>query len=433
MSTRRSGENGFAAGFLFLIACGTAISAEPVVAPSYTLVATPSCLRPGATAVFNVPNVPEGTDFTLSADPREGLTCSGQTCSAPKPPDGVSGKLATVGPVTVTANFKIGTDLKTSSTTVTLGTTCGGPWEARTIIGYHQAGASSADFTQNVMIDLYVVRPLSATNKAWEAKLNSWGNVRIASSPRQLNTPLVSLLQGLVVGGANSPLNTNVNELALSAEFQTGLEWNLTRAPKWNGTMLGLIAFFGATGSFESPDKSIRVYQVPDTKSQQYPLFAARFPSAVGSTYIGFVSPDRDRFYRQYGLGFRYSKYHPNRQYEAPQTYSVTLGQDELITGGSLRSVVARVDGFYPLPINTSNGRFQFLYLFGTASLRLGRGQNTTPLVLAGAPSTVTGTESNVAIVSTPSNRDTYRIGIGVDLVNLVRSALNQQQQQQQQ
>lgn len=283
------------------------------------------------------------------------------------------------------------------------------------------------------MIDLYLARPLNATNKLWESKLNSWGNVRVASSPRQLNTPLVSLLQGLVVGGTNSPLNTNVNEMALSAEFQTGLEWNFARIPKWNGTTLGLIAFFGATGSFQSPDKSIRFYQVPDPKSQQYPLFAAHFPSAVGATYIGFLSPDRDRFYRQYGLGFRYSKYHPNRQFESPQTYSVTLGQDELITGGSLRSVVARIDGFYPLPLNTSDGRFQFLYLFGTASLRLGRGQNVTPLVLAGAPSTVTGTENNVAIVSTPSNRDTYRIGIGVDLVNLVRSALNQQQQQQQQ
>jgi hypothetical protein len=252
--------------------------------------------------------------------------------------------------------------------------------------------------------------------------LNSWGNVRVASAPRQLNTPLVSLLQGLVVGGDNSPLNTNVNELALSAEFQTGLEVNLT--PKWGGKTLGLIGFFGATGAFEAPEKSIRIYQVPAVQSPQYPLFQSRFPGAVNSTYIGFVTPDRDRFYRQYGFGFRYSKYHPDHKYESPQTFTITFGQDELITGGQLRSVVTQFDGFYPLPVNKVSGRYQFLYIFGTATLRLSRGENLTPLVLASAPSTINGTESSVAIVSTPSNRDTYRIGIGADLVNLIRSAL---------
>jgi hypothetical protein len=415
-------KGSFPVRFLILIFLIGKINAQTTVA--YTLVAKPSLLQPGAKAVFTLEGKPDVTDFTLAADPSQGLTCAQHTCTAPKPPDGDNGKLAVAGLVTATATFNTN---QTASTTVTLTSNEfeadeRGPWEAHAIIGYHQSGAASANFAQNVIMDLYLVRPLSRGGKAWEARFNSWGNVRIASAPRQLNTPFVSLLQGLVVGGDNSPLNTNVNELALSAEFQTGIEYNMT--PHWNGKTLGLIGFFGATGAFESPDKSIRIYQVPETQSPQYPLFKAQFPAATGSTYIGFVTPDRDRFYRQYGVGFRYSRYHPSRQYESPQTFTWTVGQDELITGGRLRSVVTQFDGFYPLPVNQVSGRYQFLYIFGTVTLRLSRGENNLPLVLASAPPTIKGTENSVAIVSTPSNRDTYRIGIGADLVNLIRSAL---------
>lgn len=388
--------------------------------PKYQLVATPPSLAPGETAKFQLQGSPPVADFNLAADPDAGLTCDNakKTCTAKDAP----GKgLAITGEVTVTATFNTNQSAKATVTlTGQFDAAKRGPWEARAIIGYHQAGGASADFSQNVAVDIFVVRPLSRHSEVWKARWNSWGNVRIASAPRQINTPFVSLLQGLLVGGDNSPLKTNANEMALSAEFQSGIELNLT--PKWNGKVLGLIGFFGATGAFEPPDKSIRIYKVPSRQSPQYNLFEQQFPSAVNSTYVGFVTPDRDRFYRQWGFGFRYAKFNPQAYYESPQTFSFTLGRDEAITSGVFQSAVARFDAFYPLPVGQSDGRFKFLYLFATSTLRLSRSANRVPLVLEGAPSTVKGSEDSVAIVSTGTNRDTYRIGIGVDLVNLMRS-----------
>jgi hypothetical protein len=111
-----------------------------------------------------------------------------------------------------------------------------------------------------------------------------------------------------------------------------------------------------------------------------------------------------------------------------------TLGQDESITGGHLQGIVARFDGFYPLPLSTTHdGRWNFLYLFGTTTFRLAKGINRTPLVLQGVVAStgatgVTGAVSpygnNVWIVSTPATQDTYRIGFGVDLVNFFRSII---------
>jgi hypothetical protein len=407
--------------FVMLVALSAARNTFSQQPPPYELKATPSLLSPGETAQFQLQGTPTVATFTkLTAEPPEGLDCdvSKKACTAKNAP----GKgLAITGVEKVTATFSDG---QTASTTVTLtgefNPETRGPWEGRVIIGYHQAGAASADFTQNVIIDTYIVRPIGKDSRVWESRWNSWGNVRIASIPRQLNTPFVDLLQGLATGGPNSPLNTNVNELAQSAEFQTGLELNLT--PEWDGKMLGLIGFFGATGTFEAPDKSVRIFAVPSSQSAQFALFKQEFPAAVGRTYIGFANPDRDRFYRQYGFGFRYSKFNTSATYESPLTYSFTIGQDEAITGGRLHYLVGRVDAFYPLPFGKSGGKWRFFYLFGTATLRLSRGRNITPLILEPAPSTVNAYDPEVVIVTTPSNRDTYRIGIGVDLVGLIRA-----------
>lgn len=410
-------------GFIAMIP-GWAQSSKPALA------ATPPSLGPGETAQFQVSGTSQKIT-NLEPDPSAGLKCAQDNstknwaCTAPDAP---GEGLAVTGTVLVKATLD---DQSVLTTTVELvgqfDISKRGPWEARAIAGYHQAGAASADFSQNVIIDIYVVRPLSRKDKVWEARLNSWGNVRIASAPQQINAPFIEILQGLVAPETNpnapSPLNTPVNQLALSAEFETGLEYNFT--PAWNGKMLGLIGFFGATGSFQSPDQSVHLYYAPTPDSPQYPLFKERFPT-VNSKYVGFVNPDRDRFYRQWGLGFRYSKFHTTA-YESPQTFSFTLGQDELITGGRFQSVVARFDGFYPLPVGTRDGKWNFLYLFGTTSLRLSRGDNRQPLVLQPAPITGNGAvhpyDNTVTIVASGSNRDTYRIGIGADLVNLMRSA----------
>jgi hypothetical protein len=61
--------------------------------------------------------------------------------------------------------------------------------------------------------------------------------------------------------------------------------------------------------------------------------------------------------------------------------------------------------------------------LFGSARLKAGGPKNNdTPFILATAASSVKVTDPTVFIADpTPTNRDTYRIGFGVDLFELFK------------
>lgn len=295
-----------------------------------------------------------------------------------------------------------------------------GEWESRAIVGYHQAGASSASFTQNFFFDFFVARALS-TKPIWYAPVNLWGDVRVASSPQQITSPVSSF----VTGFADQITKVPVNQLAQGADFQSGLEFRLHTWDRANSyRMIGLVPYFGAMGTFQPPSASVQIFDAPSPQSPQYGLFAQDFPSAAKSKYIGFVPPDRDRFYRQYGLGVRITTFDKSSPLNPPATFTFGLGQDESVTGGVLRSVVGRFDVFYPLPLSTSKV-YKFIYLFGTANLRLSSATNLQPLVLQNPNATsvtVNGYDPDVAIVSVRSNRDTYRIGVGVDLMALINS-----------
>ena len=283
--------------------------------------------------------------------------------------------------------------------------------EARAIIGFEQAGASAASAEQHFFFDFFIDRKMK------QDFLSLWGNVRVASYPQQIDTPVAQFAANF----ASTVGNIKVNELAETAEFSTGLDWHPVtwKVDATTDRRLGFIFSVGAKGPFV-PKSRLSLFQVPATTSPQYARFAAEFPSAAQSQYVGFIPPDRDRFYRSYGAGIRITTtYHTDSgATRAPATYTVLFGQDENVSGGAFRGAVARFDVFYPLPIEKQGTRF--LFLFGNADLRLSRAQNITPFVLAAAPSSITGSEPSVAIIATPSNRDVYRIGVGVDAVGLI-------------
>src|SRR5665213_4289717 len=102
------------------------------------------------------------------------------------------------------------------------------------------------------------------------------------------------------------------------------------------------------------------------------------------------LAPTGNRFYRQYYGGVRV------QSTQHTHILDVSLGQNEAITGGTLHGMVMRVDGFYALPVSGGN----FLYLFGTVMLR------ATP----GAPGSGDG------------GHDSYRVGVGVDLVQMLKA-----------
>ena len=102
------------------------------------------------------------------------------------------------------------------------------------------------------------------------------------------------------------------------------------------------------------------------------------------------LAPTGNRFYRQYYGGVRV------QSTQHTHILDVSLGQNEAITGGTLHGMVMRVDGFYALPVTGGN----FLYLFGTAMVR------TSPRPPAiGDPGV-----------------DTYRIGVGVDVLQMLKA-----------
>lgn len=283
-------------------------------------------------------------------------------------------------------------------------------WESRAIVGYHQAGASSSESSRHAFLDFYIVRGLGRGGAVYEAPFNVWGNVRVASSPRQISAP-VSQLRGALAADLKS---IKINELAQGAEFVSGVGVKLASFVQTGGRvrLLEAVAFFGGSGSMTTPFSAATLYR-------------------KGDRYIAYVPADRERFYLSYGAGFRLSTFERNRRLAPPGTYMVTLGQDQRISGGRFHGAALRMDVFYPLPVSSKDGRWQSIFLFGTVNLRLARGAERVPEFLervcttageAGCTGLKSFADPDVQVVMLGSNRDTYRIGIGVDLVNLLAS-----------
>jgi hypothetical protein len=319
--------------------------------------------------------------------------------------------------------------------------------ELRAIVGYQQAGASSSNFSQNWFTDFYISRPIifgfekmqvgtdrfgKPMYRVHDNHFRWWGNVRVASFPQDGNQTVAATATGLAAAvGA-----LKLNQLAQGAEFLSGLEYVFFRTPPLRGFSentrqtfnFGIIAGFGATGFFSSPSSNVQVYQVPASTSPQFPAFQ-KYYGNVTTPYVGFIQPDVQRFPKQYLAGLRVTTRYIDPSgmplTTAPAMLAITLGQNQVITANRWTGVIGRFEAFYPLPFGNRGqgvvGAFSSLYLFGTAQMRLGGHYNPTPsLALGPAPATVNSFDSNVTLVTTPSGRDEYRIGFGVDLVSLI-------------
>jgi hypothetical protein len=306
-------------------------------------------------------------------------------------------------------------------------------WDARAIVGWHQAGASSAEFTQNVFFDFYVARPFGP-GAVHENPFSLWGQVRVASAPQQKSIPVSQFAAEFASQLGTVP----VNELAQSGEFLVGFEYR-PRLLKWTDPerirTLGLVGFFGANGAFSDPTTTARVFRAVPAGAPQFQNFVANFPEFADSVFrerarfVGLVPPDRERFYRQYGGGIRYTSYDATRAYASPAMFTATVGQDQMITHGRYHGPVFKVDAFYPLPMGDSS----FIFLFGTANLAITKATNKTPiamqLVSGDCPSGTTPGltcgvkvyQDDVAVYAIPSARDTYRLGIGIDFISLIK------------
>jgi len=322
------------------------------------------------------------------------------------------------------------------------------------IVGFQQAGASAASHTQNFFFDFFISRPLpigknpcpdpDAEQPVTKSDLFGprgrwWGNVRVSSYPQQINTGVATFVTNF-----NQQVGElKVNELAQSAEFITGLEWRFLESPfALDGNdreerqlfALSLFAGGGAAGPFE-PKETLSVFEVPPVTSPQYADFATRYPQAAKAQYVGFVNPDRDRFFREYSVGLRLMTFYVKKGLRgerdapymaAPAMISASIGQNEVVTGGALEGAVARFEAFYPLLLSGDrSSRAPIVYLFGAALLRLGSANQTTPFILNPVtttdPAAMAAVRTNLAVVVSPTTRDTYMVGAGIDLTQLLR------------
>ena len=298
-------------------------------------------------------------------------------------------------------------------------------WELRSVFGLEQSAASGSDSRLSYLLDFYVSRALGNERDATNANWLLWGNIRLASAPVQPGSSVGALLGSVGSGVAG----LNANDLVQSGEFQTGVEWR-PRQFIWNNTSLnhrqtaGLIVGFGGTGPFNTK-QSVSLFNAGSQTAQLFQTFgsvlsAQGFTLASPPQYLAFAAPDRVQFYRHWLAGFRVSTFDLKNPGNPPATYTASIGQDEIVTGGALRSAVVRFDVFYPLPVNL--GGLNLIYLFGTAALRASSALPVgTPLLLDPAPAGVTPSTAGTAIVTVTGNRDYYRVGVGIDLLNALR------------
>lgn len=276
----------------------------------------------------------------------------------------------------------------------------------RALIGFEQVGASGSSSGRNFFFDLFLSRPAVSPRVRW------WGDVKVASFPQQANTQLVQFTQQFTASFGSLA----VNQLAESAEFVTGPEFVIKQETH---STLTLFAGGGAIGP-NNPSDAGTVFEVPDANSPQYATLTRQvgaIPS--GTNYIAFLPESGSRFSREWQAGVRL--YTSHGQASPPGSVEFSIGQNEFVTNGHLSGLVGRVAATHPFTVKGVT-----IYLFGEATMAYQRSQFTTPLLLAPAlenSSPVPITNRGVYVVTVPANqRDTYRIGVGVDLISAIRA-----------
>jgi len=297
----------------------------------------------------------------------------------------------------------------------------------RFIVGFEQAGAASAESKGQPFLDLFFTTPLpwgagkrkldaDEAKKYPFAHFSLWGNVKLNSTPQQ-----IAALSDVTSNAVSAITEGKVNKLTLGFEFVAGPEIRLAKAGR---THISFIGGWGAVAPL-SPTQATQIFKTPDSTSSQAKRFFEKYPGAQGKQFIGFTTPERDRFLRQYFAGFRFRtyRYEDNGDLadQFPGMFDVTFGQNEAVTGGTLHKFVVGLEGFYALPF----GERRFLFLFGSAKFKAGGAKTKeAPFILDTAESSVLPTDPKVFLADpTPSNRDTYRLGFGVDLIEVFKAA----------
>jgi hypothetical protein len=307
------------------------------------------------------------------------------------------------------------------------------------IAGITASAASSASTEAKLFAELYGdVAPVST--RPW---FRLWGYGRIGSIEENtlsglstVNTSLVTTLNGLQAGQIVQsgemmagmgfkflPKQWNPAKPSLSFIVDGGAITPLTTQQSQQASQTYVatsdVQTFYSTGQFASNAKYFTSNPCPASSSSS----TGTVQNPV-SCYIAFYSQDRARFFRNYAAGLRLKVPLPSSSINAdesrfPATFDVTVGQNELVTGGVMRGWVMHVGGVTPLAYSTG------LYIFGGMDVGIiGREDSPGPLLVpttsSSSPAPAPGNIINIALPA--PNRDRYAIGIGWDILSLINN-----------
>ena len=276
-------------------------------------------------------------------------------------------------------------------------------------------------------------------------------NPRITSVPQQ-----ASALSSLNVQGFTDSFSAKNTSLVQGVDVQGGIEILLVKpregrafygSYKNTKARVGLAWVLGGgfASPFAAPGNNPTVYAL-DPNSPLRHQFQATDPLVCGTTKppcdipsqftnITFVNQERSRFFRKYYSGLRLKTYHFSKSYYSydcdpgyknecegvynayPGIFDITVGQDEQVTGGHLSRWLLRLDAEYPLPFVPGT------YIFGGVNSAFEKNRNSDPVFLPGTSTTAISDPSVFQVKVPLRDRDNYRLGIGVDLLQVLTQA----------
>lgn len=332
----------------------------------------------------------------------------------------------------------------------------------RMIAGTDISGASSADTKQTYYLEVGITAPLLPNFKRAEespapdgdasrrcpktpenCRMWVWANPRITDLTSPTNAAgSEGVLSSLTAFPGGTSASSNLNQIVHGFEFLAGFDTKLFNGPRFGDTIISFewTASAGVITPF-SVDKTAQIFLVNSTLQTNYPdVKTSCSVTSNGTTttgqpcaYIAFVSPDRDRFFHQYYTGLRIKSFYqkkdctPDETMDCgprfPGTFDITVGKNDAVSRWVKPGPVLRIEGFYPI--------YKGVYVYATVFTHFkGKVSVTNPLVAAQVSQRSDGkaiaiTDPDVFVKTvTPLDRDTYRVGVGFDIVSTVKEVL---------
>jgi len=318
----------------------------------------------------------------------------------------------------------------------------GSPY-VRAMIGGTFSGASGIDPQSKLLADVFADIPLKSVT--WTGKTTHvvhyrkvlpwvWGFARIGSIGAAQSAVDPSQLVAAYAALSSAKPGMVVQSFEMNAGFGLQVANIKTNVDMFDRLTLSIIAGGGALTPLSPSQTQPEDFMVNAAVQAGYP--GADYSSctpAAGTTpptgapaspytcYLQLYTQDRSRFFRDYELGLRVKAYpaiDPNHVLGFPAMFDVTFGENEYVTGGEFRGAVLHFGGSAPL---LTSG----IYAFGSMDIGIHNKADQPGPLLIPVDTPITG----VPVVSDaipPYNRDRWTIGVGIDVLQLIRNHLLQ-------